>query len=55
MAGNCCDWRVGQELPAMLRLNLGGKTIGVTHGWGDRPSLPARPSQPPLAVWRAKT
>ncbi|KAF0234383.1 MAG: phosphodiesterase [Desulfovibrionaceae bacterium] len=42
VAGNCCDWRVGQELPAMLRLNLGGRTIGVTHGWGDRPSLPAR-------------
>jgi len=42
VAGNCCDWRVRQELPAMLRINLGGRTIGVTHGWGDRQSLPAR-------------
>jgi len=42
VAGNCCDWRLTQELPAMLRLNLGGLTVGVTHGWGDRPSLPAR-------------
>jgi putative phosphoesterase len=42
VAGNCCDWRVSQELPSMLRLNLAGKTIGVAHGWGDRPSLPAR-------------
>lgn len=42
VAGNCCDWRVGEELPAMLRLTLAGKTIGVVHGWGDRPTLPAR-------------
>ncbi|MFZ5425606.1 MAG: metallophosphoesterase family protein [Thermodesulfobacteriota bacterium] len=42
VSGNCCDAYVGQELPAMLRLNLGGKVVGVTHGWGDRPSLPAR-------------
>nr|WP_279343352.1 YfcE family phosphodiesterase [Fundidesulfovibrio terrae] len=42
VAGNCCDWRIGQELPAMLRLNLAGKAVGVTHGWGEKPSLPAR-------------
>ena len=42
VAGNCCEWRLSQELPAMLRLNLGGFNVGVTHGWGDRPSLPAR-------------
>lgn len=42
VAGNCCDWRIGQELPSMLRLTLAGRTVGVTHGWGDRPSLPAR-------------
>jgi len=42
VAGNCCDWRIGQELPAMLTLNLAGKRVGVTHGWGDRRTLPAR-------------
>lgn len=42
VAGNCCDWRIGQELPTMLRLNLAGKAVGVTHGWGEKPSLPAR-------------
>lgn len=42
VAGNCCDWQVRQELPAMLRVSLGGYSVGVTHGWGDRPSLPAR-------------
>lgn len=42
VAGNCCDWRIGQELPSMLRLHLAGRTVGVTHGWGDRASLPAR-------------
>jgi hypothetical protein len=42
VAGNCCDWRVSEELPAMLRLTLAGKTVGVAHGWGDRPTLPAR-------------
>ena len=42
VAGNCCDWMVSHELPSMLKLSLAGQTIGVTHGWGDRPSLPAR-------------
>lgn len=42
VAGNCCEWRITNELPAMLRLNLGGRAVGVTHGWGDRPTLPAR-------------
>lgn len=42
VAGNCCDWRIGQELPVMLRLNLAGKAVGVAHGWGEKPSLPAR-------------
>lgn len=42
VAGNCCDWRLSRELPAMLRLSLAGHSIGVTHGWGDRPSLAAR-------------
>jgi len=42
VAGNCCDWRVAQELPALLKLSLGGHMVGVTHGWGDRASLPGR-------------
>jgi hypothetical protein len=42
VAGNCCDWRVAQELPGMLRLTLAGWSVGVTHGWGDRASLAAR-------------
>jgi len=42
VAGNCCDWRIHEDLPAVLHLNLAGKRVGLTHGWGDRRTLPAR-------------
>jgi len=42
VAGNCCDWRIGQDLPVMLHLTLAGKRVGITHGWGDRRTLPTR-------------
>ena len=45
--GNC-DWdpRLADELEPMLTADLGGLTLGVTHGWGPR-------SQVPVAVARA--
>jgi hypothetical protein len=42
VAGNTCAWQTAQELPAMLRLCLGGREVGVTHGWGDRGHVPAK-------------
>lgn len=44
--GNTCDQLVAQELPAMLRVQLAGRNVGVAHGWGER-------SRVPLAVYEA--
>lgn len=44
--GNVCDSLVTQELPAMLRVQLAGRNVGVAHGWGDR-------SRVPMAVYEA--
>lgn len=39
--GNC-DWdpNLGRELQPMLRLELLGLRIGMTHGWGNRSRVP---------------
>lgn len=44
--GNC-DWdpNLGTELTPMLRLELFGLRIGMAHGWGSRPGVPARVAQ----------
>lgn len=40
VCGNMCDTPVAGELPAMLRLQLAGRNVGVTHGWGEKHRLP---------------
>ena len=42
VAGNMCQWPIGRELPPTLSLNLAGRRVGVTHGWGEKASLPVR-------------
>ncbi len=41
VSGNMCDPLVGEDLPPMLRLQLAGRNVGVTHGWGEKSRLPA--------------
>lgn len=40
--GNTCEWRLKNELPPALSLNLEGLRVAVAHGWGDRPGTPDR-------------
>ena len=40
VSGNMCDQSVVQELPALLRVQLAGRSLGVTHGWGEKARLP---------------
>ncbi|GAB6036683.1 metallophosphoesterase [Fundidesulfovibrio butyratiphilus] len=42
VAGNMCQWPLGRDLPPTLSLNLAGKRVGVTHGWGEKLSLATR-------------
>ncbi|MGE4297145.1 MAG: metallophosphoesterase [Desulfovibrionaceae bacterium] len=35
VAGNMCNWRLADDLPRMLDLDLDGLHVGVAHGWGS--------------------
>lgn len=41
--GNCdLDARLDGELESVVRLELGGLAVGLTHGWGPRSQVPER-------------
>lgn len=42
VAGNSDEWRLVEELPARLVLDLDGLRVGLVHGWGDRATLAER-------------
>ncbi len=42
VAGNSDEWRLAEELPSRLILDLDGLRVGLVHGWGDRSTLAER-------------
>lgn len=42
VSGNSDEWRLVEELPARLTLDLDGLRVGLVHGWGERATLAER-------------
>ncbi len=42
VCGNMDDYEVAGHLPQIRRITVGGKTLGLIHGWGSKVGLPER-------------